>query len=164
MDAFSKAKKYAKEFDNLSNNKCNSILFIGQVGSGKTHLSMAIANELMNKGISVIYMPFRDTITTIKQNIMDANYYRKTVDKYKLAKVLLMDDFFKVGVSKSDINIMFEIINHRYFNKLLMIISTEKTFDGLIQIDEALGSRIIESSNDYLVGMIGNKLNYRIYG
>ncbi len=79
MDAFSKAKKYAKEFDNLSNNKCNSILFIGQVGSGKTHLSMAIANELMNKGISVIYMPFRDTITTIKQNIMDAKWYQHNV-------------------------------------------------------------------------------------
>lgn len=164
MDAFSKAKKYAREFKNLSNNKCNSILFMGQVGSGKTHLSMAIANELMNSGISVIYMPFRDTITTIKQNIMDANYYRKTVDKYKLAKVLLIDDLFKGGVSKSDINIMFEIINYRYFNKLPMIISTEKTFDELIQIDEALGSRIIESSNDYLVDMIGNKLNYRIYG
>ena len=162
--AFTKAKEYVNNFDNMIASRKNSILFMGQVGSGKTHLSMAIANNLIDMGVGVIYMPFRDVITNIKQNIMDEEYYRKAVSRYKNAKVLLIDDLFKGSISKSDINIMFEIINYRYFNKMPMIVSSEKSFSELIDIDEALGSRIIEMSKDYMIQIKGKKLNYRIYG
>ena len=139
-------------------------MFMGQVGSGKTHLSLAIANELMDSGVGVVYMPFRDVIIKVKQNIMDDVYYHKAMNRYKNARVLLIDDLFKGSISKSDINIMFEIINHRYFNNLPVIVSTEKSFDELIEIDEAVGSRIVEMSKNHLVQIKGKKLNYRIYG
>ena len=71
---------------------------------------------------------------------------------------------FKGSISKSDINIMFELINHRYFNKLPVIVSTELSIENLVNIDEALGSRLIEMSKDFLVGIRNKKLNYRIYG
>lgn len=137
---------------------------MGQVGSGKTHLSLAISNDLMDSGVGVLYMPYRDVIISLKQNIMDEEYYRKAVDRYKNARVLLIDDLFKGGISKSDINIVFEIVNFRYFNNLPMIVSTEKTFGELVEIDEAIASRIIEMSKDYLVSVKGKRLNYRIYG
>jgi len=139
-------------------------MFMGQVGSGKTHLSLAIANELMDGGVGVVYMPFRDVIIKVKQNIMDDVYYHRVMNRYKNARVLLIDDLFKGSISKSDVNIVFEIINHRYFNNLPLIVSTEKSFDELIEIDEAVGSRIIEMCKGYLVQMKGKKLNYRIYG
>ncbi|WP_122639527.1 ATP-binding protein [Romboutsia sp. Marseille-P6047] len=169
LDAYTKAKTYAQDIIiNFKQNKRaltkeSSIIFMGQVGSGKTHLSMAIANSLLNKGISVIYMPFRDIITQVKQNMLDEEYYRKTIDRYKNARILLIDDLFKGNITKSDINIMFEIINYRYLNKLPMIISTECTKDMLLNIDEALGSRIIEMSKDHIIELRGKKLNYRIY-
>ena len=68
------------------------------------------------------------------------------------------------SISKSDINIMIELINHRYFNKLPVIVSTELSIENLVNIDEALGSRLIEMSKDFLVGIRNKKLNYRIYG
>ena len=42
---------------------------------------------------------------------------------YKSAKVLLSDDLFKGSVCKSDVNIVFEIVNFRYFNNLSMVVS-----------------------------------------
>ena len=90
-------------------------MFLGQVGSGKTHLSLAIANSLMNDCVGVLCMPYRDVITYIKQNIMDKEVYERIVGRYKNAKVLLIDDLFKGSISKSDVNIMFEIVNFRYF-------------------------------------------------
>ena len=60
MEGYKKAMDYENEFLNIENGRCNSIMFLGQVGSGKTHLSMAICNELMDRGISVIYMGYRD--------------------------------------------------------------------------------------------------------
>ena len=82
-EAFSKAKEYVKNFDKSCKNK--SIIFVGQVGSGKTHLSMAIANSLMEKGVGVLYMPYRDNIISLKQNMMDEEYYRKVMNKFKRA-------------------------------------------------------------------------------
>ena len=138
-------------------------MFLGQVGSGKTHLSMAICNELMDRGVSIIYMGYRDAITSIKQNMLDSVYYNKVMNRYKNARVLFVDDLFKGKITDSDINIMFELINHRYFNNLPVIISSECGVDRLLGIDEALGSRLVEMSKGRIVELRGRELNYRMY-
>jgi DNA replication protein DnaC len=163
-EAFAKAKNYCYNFEKIKDTRRNSIIFMGQVGSGKTHLSIAIANNLMKNSIGVVYMPYRDTITRIKQSILDEENYNRELKRYKEAKVLLIDDLFKGNITKSDINIMFELINYRYLTNKPIIVSTEKLLDDLIEIDEAIGSRIIEMSKEYLVEIKGKKLNYRIYG
>ena len=65
------AMDYVKRFDSIKNLRNNSIAFLGQVGAGKTHLSIAIANELMKRNIGVRYMQYREDITRIKQVAMD---------------------------------------------------------------------------------------------
>ena len=45
-----------------------------------------------------------------------------------------------------------------------MIVTTEKYIGDLLEIDEAIGSRLYEMSKNYLATMKGEKLNYRIYG
>ena len=67
-------------------------------------------------------------------------------------------------MSGSDVNIIFELVNHRYFNNLPVIVSSEKSFEELIEIDEAIGSRLIEMSKGYGIEIRGKRLNYRIYG
>jgi DNA replication protein DnaC len=68
---------YYKDFDEIRGERRNSILFCGQVGSGKTHLSVALAVNFLQKKTKVVYMPYRDVITKIKQNMLDAEYYCK---------------------------------------------------------------------------------------
>ena len=163
MEGYKKAMDYENEFLDIENNRCNSVMFLGQVGSGKTHLSMAICNELMDRGISVVYMGYRDAITGIKQNMMDSVYYNKMMNRYKSARVLFIDDLFKGKITDSDVNIMFELINHRYFNNLPIIISSECGVGRLLDIDEALCSRLVEMSRGRVVEFRGRELNYRIY-
>lgn len=164
MNAYKNAKAYVSDFDIIKSNRNNSIIFTGQVGSGKTHLSLAIGNSLMNNGVGVMYMGYRDVITSIKQNIMDQVYYNRIMNKYKNCRVLLIDDLFKGNITGSDINIIFEIINHRYFNNLPIIVSSEKSINELLNIDEAIGSRIIEMSKGYVCEIMGKRLNYRTNG
>ena len=67
-------------------------------------------------------------------------------------------------ITDSDINIMFELINHRYFNNLPIIVSSECSVLRLMDVDEALGSRLIEMSKGRVVELRGRELNYRMYG
>ncbi|MBE6066098.1 MAG: hypothetical protein E7211_00135 [Clostridium lundense] len=157
-----KALAYVKSFKEIRNIRQNSIAFLGQVGSGKTHLSIAIAMNLMESGVRAYYMPYRDAITKIKQNMLDDEVYKKSMDKYKTSELLVIDDLFKGKVTESDINIVFEIINYRYLNNLPLVISSEYTMEKLLDLDEAVGSRIFEMCRGKVVEIRGKENNYRL--
>ena len=81
MLAYSIAKSYSKKFEELRVARQNSIILCGQVGSGKTYLAMSIGNILLDTGVGVIYMPYRSSITNLKQSITDEeNYQRESGD------------------------------------------------------------------------------------
>ena len=159
-NAYKEGYLYARNFKEIERDRCNSIMFMGQVGSGKTHLSLAIANELMDQAVGVIYMSYREVITALKQNIMDEVYYHRVMGRYKGSRVLLIDDLFKGRVTESDLNIMFELLNFRYFNRLPVIVSCEMDVESLLRIDEGIGSRLVEMCR--CVEIRGKRLNYRL--
>ena len=108
-------------------------------------------------------MPYREVITKIKQNMLDEEYYQKTISKYQSCELLLIDDLFKGKITESDINIIFEILNYRYLNHLPIIISTEFIIDELLNFDEAVGSRIYEMCKSYVVEIErGRERNFRM--
>jgi DNA replication protein DnaC len=156
------AQAYAKNFETIRNERNNSIAFLKQVGSGKTHLSIAICNTLMEQGTGVRYMQYREVITRLKQNMTDEAYYQNEMHKYKECPVLLIDDLYKVKTTESDINLVYEIINHRYLKGMPIILSCEYDMDKLLEFDEAIGSRIAEMCKGRIIEFIGIELNDRL--
>lgn len=167
LDSFTvktKLQKQAKEtaldyIQNYSNR--NSIAFIGSVGCGKTHLGAAIANELMGKGIGVLYENYRDMLNKLKQSVMDEENYNRELNKYKKANVLFIDDLFK-GMKEADIKYIYEVVNYRYFDNKKMIITSERRVKDWLEIDEAVGSRLYEMCQGNIVEFEGKGLNYRL--
>ena len=149
----------------------------GQVGCGKTHLCTAVCREFLLAGKRVVYMLWRDDIVKIKnaaqakENDADSMELIHLLEKYKTADVLYIDDLFKTGraadgsmpkPTSADINYAFEIINYRYNNpSMLTIISSELSEDELLDIDEAVGSRIYERAKAITIGRDRSR-NYRI--
>lgn len=162
IEAKATARRYYSSFDSIQRERANSIILCGAVGRGKTTLGLAIVNNLIHKGISVLYMPYRDTITSLKQTIIDEMFYKEKMNRLKNVAVLFIDDLFKGKITDSDINIIYEIVNHRYLNRLPVITSTEKTQNELLEIDEAIGSRLIEMSKGYIVTFDKSTPNYRL--
>mgnify|MGYP000929336721 CR=1 FL=1 len=165
--AFNTAKDYVLKFETVKGTKNNSIALLGQVGSGKTHLSIAIANEFMKRNIGVRYMQYREDITRIKQVITDEEDYNKELNKYKNATVLLIDDLYKGAISNKSLNdsdkrIMFEIVNYRYFKGSPIIVSSECRLSQMLELDEGIGSRILEMCKGHIAEIIGRENNYRL--
>lgn len=163
INAKEKAVKYCKNFMDFEHERRNSIIFSGQVGSGKTHLGIAVCNRLMGDGVAVVYMAYRNAVTKIKQYITDETAYSRELKRYMRSRVLYIDDFLKGRLTEADVNIMYEIVNYRYMNNLPLIISTEKSMDDLLEFDEAVGSRVIEMCRGSIISLHGKELNYRIY-
>ncbi len=131
----------------------------GQVGSGKTHICTAICGELLRKGVEVKYMLWRNEASRLKAKVND-DEYETLMKPLREARVLYIDDFFKGGVTTGDTNLAFEIINDRYNKGLATVISSEKTLMEVLEIDEAIGSRINERSTCVL--NVSNKSNWRL--
>lgn len=136
----------------------------GCVGSGKTHICTAICGELINAGVEVRYMRWKDDGGRIKAAITDNGEYARLIEPLKCVHTLYIDDFWKAGnggVTKGDIDLAFEILNARYNDsKLITLISTEIPLSRMLEIDEAVGSRIYERSKESTVEIVGRK-NWR---
>lgn len=165
-DAYRCAVAYFKNYEGIKTNRVNSISLLGQPGSGKTHLLIALANNLiMKKQVSVLYFPFVEGFNDLKDNF---DRLEEKLTKMKRVDVLFIDDLFKGRDFPTNFQIeqMFAVINYRYINHKPIMISSEKTVDELCDIDEALGTRIFEMSKDYTVVIKGDrkKLNHRLVG
>lgn len=159
-----KAKAYYQSYLENEKKRHNSIIFCGQVGAGKTHLGAAICNNLLNVcHVGITYMAYRNVITVLKQIVTDKDKYYKLISPYYDARLLYIDDLLKGKTTDSDLNILYEIINHRYMNNKPMVISTEKSPEELIDFDEAVGSRILEMCRGNIIPLRGRELNYRLY-
>lgn len=156
-----KASDYSLSFSENQYNSNNSILICGKVGSGKTHLAAAISNRLMEMGFGLEYFEYRERIMKLKQINMDYEKYKKEMDKIKNAKVLFIDDLFKGKITEADTNAIYEVINNRYQRKMPIIITSERSYNDLLEIDEAIGSRILEMCKENIIN-ISSIENYRL--
>ncbi len=139
-----------------------SLMLIGQVGSGKTHLAMAIGNMLLDQNIPVVYFGYRTAVAEMKFNILDREYYNRLISKFLDAKILIIDDLFKGGATEAELKIIYEIVDYRYRHNLQAVLSSEKTLAELLKIDEAIISRIVENAKGSIVEIRGSEYNYRL--
>lgn len=138
----------------------------GRPGTGKSHLCTALCGLLLNGGMDVRYMLWRDESMRAKAAVTDAEEYARIVAPLKAACVLYIDDLFKTGrgqtPSPADVSLAFELLNARYNDgQKITIISTEYSVEALLDIDEAVGSRIYERSKKYYL-CAENKKNWRL--
>lgn len=159
--------EYIQKFGEIEKSRSNSLAFLGSPGAGKTHLTIAIANALLNQGISVRYMQYREALTTLVQVRFDEASYIKEIEKWKRCRVLLIDDLFKGAIRRDGTlgqegTIIFEIVNHRYMAGKPVLISSELTMDKIVDLDEAVGTRLAELSKGRIVEFVGKHQNNRM--
>ena len=149
------------------------VFFIGgQSGCGKTHLCTAIARELLLAGNELRYVLWRDESVKLKAVINNDEKYQAIIEELKRVDVLYIDDFLKAPIGReantpptsSELSLALEIINNRYNNNLVTIISSEWTVTDIIGFDEALGGRIYEMAGRENCANLkkDKKKNYRI--
>lgn len=166
-DAYECAVEYFKDFENIKGERANSIALLGQPGSGKTHLLTAIMNNLIKKkSTHCLYFPYVEGMSDLKN---DFDQLETKLNAMRKADVLFIDDLFKPVDGKPratewQVEQIQSVVNYRYLNHKPLLISSELTTDDLLDVDEALGSRIYQMCKYYTVIIQGNRmeLNHRL--
>lgn len=134
------------------NTDAECFIIAGRSGSGKTHICTAICSWLIENNWKVRYMMWRTEAAEFKSMVMEREEYKRAINRLRNTPVLYIDDFFKGTVTDGDINLAFTILNDRYNSKSKKtIISTERSMDELINIDEAIGGRIAERARGFII-------------
>lgn len=97
------------------------------------------------------YFMWRQDAPRLKALVNDRAEYEAAMKDFIECRVLLIDDLWKGGnVTEADVSLTFELLNARYNTpSKLTLISTEKTVNQILTIDEAVGGRICERAKGF---------------
>jgi len=132
--AFKIAKDYVVNFAEYGASG-KGIYFEGTFGTGKTHLAVAIAIELLKQEIPVICKTSIDIFADIKRSYDSGTNYGEyqILDIYKKADLLIIDDLGKEQVTDWSMPLLYSILNDRYEEMRPTIITTNYNEEMLIK-------------------------------
>lgn len=125
---FAFCKQYTEEF----HLQMPSLLLRGATGTGKTHVSLAIAAGAAAKGFSVLYQPAGKLLHTLERE----HFGKQAGDTMELAlhcDLLVLDDLGTEFDTNFTTATLYNIINSRMLDGLPTVISTNLTQEGLQQ-------------------------------
>jgi DNA replication protein DnaC len=124
--------------------KHENVIFIGQPGTGKTHLSVALGLKALGYGYTVLFTTVADMITTLEQSRADLSYQKK-LQIYQKPDLLILDELGYKSMADSTVEDFFEIISRRY-EKGSIIITSNRNFQDWdkIFIDKTLTGAILD--------------------
>lgn len=136
-EVLKKAKTRAKEYIlELENNSKNLIISgYGDVGTGKTHLAIAIAKEIIKNQLSVVFINSTSMFATMRKDF--------NINPYIDTDVLIIDDLGKENKTSWVMEQLYIILNERYNRNKSVIITTENTLDYLEEHFENQGKALI---------------------
>ncbi len=145
---------YAKDFTT----KSQSLLMYGKTGLGKTHLSLAIAGAVIDKGYAVVYNSTPNIMNKLeKEHFGKVQTNEDTMEMLSTCDLLILDDLGAEFQTSFTVSALYNIINNRLLSSLPTIISTNLDPKALEEkYTERIASRFIGTYIN--LGFCGNDI------
>ncbi len=135
--AFSTCQRYAGSLEGW-------LLIIGPFGCGKTHLAAAIANEAVSLGVSTLFLTVPDLLDWMRFAYSDpTTTFEARFEEIRNVRLLVLDDFGTENATPWAQEKLFQILNHRYMNRLPVVITTNQSMES---IEDRIRSRLQDPS------------------
>lgn len=121
-----------------------NIILLGPPGTGKTHLSISIGIEAINKGFQVAFITMGELVTLLKTQ----EYVRKAqlqMNRLKKSDLVIIDDLMYMAMDQREANLFFHLINHLY-QRSSIVLTSNKSPDQWTQLlgDDGISSAILD--------------------
>lgn len=105
-----------------------NLLFFGPPGIGKTHLAIAFAVEVVEKGYKVCFERITNLIKLLKTaDIQKASEYR--IRRIMKSNLVIIDEIGYTPIERREANLFFSLISEMY-ERVSIIITSNKSFDS----------------------------------
>lgn len=123
-------RDYADNFSVTS----RSLLMRGATGLGKTHLCLAIANDVVRKGMSVVYVSAPDILSRLEREHFTYQYRdeENTFNSLMKCDLLIIDDLGTEFVTPFTVSTVYNIFNSRILSGKPIIMNTNLTMNELL--------------------------------
>lgn len=166
--AFKAVRNYSENFRKHADQGIGFMLS-GPYGSGKTHLAAALAIDLMNKGIPVVFGTLISLLGKIRQTYSTGWTQEdelEILETYSTVDLLIIDDLGKERASEWSLEKLFSIINSRYENNLPVVVTTNYSMDTLIEKlsvnqNSDVGESIVSRMHEICRGIYLNDADHR---
>ncbi len=116
------------------------LLFLGGYGVGKTHLAAAIANFVVGVGVPTLFLTVPDLLDWLRFAYDATNStFEERFDEIRNIPLLVLDDLGTQNTTPWAQEKLYQIINHRYVNRLPTVITTNQQLN---EIDGRIRSRL----------------------
>ena len=134
--------EYLKECEFIAN-KTNIIMY-GNVGTGKTHLSIALGVEACKKGLEVRFFRTSALVNKLAEH-KKAGTLSAFLKKLNQAELLICDEWGYIPLDRVGAQLLFDVISERYERKSV-IINTNIEFSRWVNVfyDEQMTGAIID--------------------
>ena len=122
-----------------------NVVLIGNVGLGKTHLSIALGHAACLNGHTVLFTTAVDIINTLAA-AQSAGRLKRELARYLKPAVLIVDELGYLPIDKHGADLLFQIISQRY-ERAPMVITTNRSYKHWSQLfnnDSTLTSAILD--------------------
>lgn len=150
---FKMAKDYCIHFPKNAKN----LLFMGGAGLGKTHLSFAMAYDILDKGYGVVYGSAQNLFSEIEKEHFSYSGSTEKLDALLNSDLLVIDDLGTEFLSSFSQSLFYNIVNTRILNGKPTIINTNLSFKEIEdRYTPRISSRFI--GNYEMIKFIGNDI------
>lgn len=124
---------YCKSYANSFNENSKNVLMRGATGLGKTHLSLSIANELLGRGYSVVYVSAPDILFQLEKAHFSYGYDSESdlISTLSECDLLIIDDLGTEFSTNFTVSQIYNIFNNRILRSKPVIINTNLTIKEL---------------------------------
>lgn len=160
-------KYYQVELALISAKECarlgKSLILGGGVGTGKTHLTIAMGMEYLSQNKSVIFFNIAELWDKLRIELLANESELK--ERVKSCELLILDDLGVEKLSEWRGEQLYEIVNHRYNNNLPIAITTNAI--NMADLKDKLGSRaerIVSRLNEMCTAVwLNHAPDYRMF-
>lgn len=142
---FEYCREWAKDFSRSS----KGLIMLGKTGLGKTHLSLAVAGAVIEKGYNVYYGSVQNVMDKLQKEHFGKsrdNDDESITQELFEADLLILDDLGAEFSTQFTVSQFYNIINTRLVNSLPVIISTNLTIGEIEEkYSQRVASRIVGS-------------------
>lgn len=132
-NAYRQAFQYAKELKGW-------LVLNGGFGCGKTHLAAAIANQAVSSGMHTLFLTVPDLLDWLRGSFSGGDTsFEDRFEEIRNIQLLVLDDLGTENATAWVREKIFQIINHRYLNRLPTVITTNLDIQRL---EERISSRL----------------------